>query len=157
MARNGTNSVSVLRVWAIAGLQPLQRSSTDSISRLFDGRCEPRYRRLCITKHPIGGFAGSPPSYNLSAALGDATVHHKHMKYTEEVSLQDAEHEFPRFRRVSIFESHRDADPSGHQHGYRIKHAGSASRRSVVRPPMKCFEDALQAFVEMLDNEGLLD
>lgn len=27
----------------------------------------------------------------------------------------------------------------------------------LVRPPMKCFEDALEAFVEMLAEEGLLD
>jgi hypothetical protein len=27
----------------------------------------------------------------------------------------------------------------------------------LVRPPMKCFEDALEAFVEMLASEGLLD
>jgi hypothetical protein len=26
----------------------------------------------------------------------------------------------------------------------------------IVRPPMKCYEDALQAFVEMLEKEGLV-
>jgi hypothetical protein len=42
--------------------------------------------------------------------------------------------------------------------GIASKHAGVGQvGAGVVRPPMKCFEDALQAFVEMLDNEGLLD
>jgi len=27
----------------------------------------------------------------------------------------------------------------------------------LVRPPMKCFEDALEAFVEMLQAEGVIN
>jgi hypothetical protein len=27
----------------------------------------------------------------------------------------------------------------------------------IVRPPMKCFEDALEAFVELMASEGMID
>ena len=158
------NSVSVAG-WAIAGLAPAE---------IIDGLYFPGYSMedanrdigdSCITETSgIGNLYGKRPCHR--------TICRRHAswpaQYTTsmyEITLEESvAYKMPNmnFRGVPTGIDIRKVVETQIRPvintGIASKHAGVGQvGAGVVRPPMKCFEDALQAFVEMLDNEGLLD